>query len=106
MNKKQHLSNIAKNSPAKSSAKSPWLLMKRDSKVLILLARDVSQLEETRITALEILGRRTDKLIESKLALLSKKDKNPVIQNAACRALHRSRYTRISSVSSMLGGKI
>jgi len=92
MNKKPH-----------APANSPWLLMKRDSTALILLARDLHQLEEIRITALEILGRRTDRLIESKLALLSKKDKSPVIQKAACRALLRSRHTRVSS---MLGGRI
>ncbi len=80
----------------KPPTNSPWLLMKRDSTALILLARDSHQLEETRITALEILGKRTDRLIESRLALLGKKDENIAIQRAACRALHRSQHIRRS----------
>ncbi len=92
MNKKQHLANA--NVVKKSPANSPWLMAQRDSLTLFKVARDPKQEQETRITALEILGRRTDGLMEGKLARLSKNDKNKEIKEAACRALHRSQYTR------------
>ena len=82
MNKKPHLKN------------SPWLLAQRDSLTLFKIARDPKQENKTRITALEILGRRGDGIMESKLARLSKNDKDTAIKNAACRALYRSQYTR------------
>ena len=97
MNKKQHLSNVVKTPPANS----PWLMAQCDSATLIQIARDSQQQEKTRMMALEILGRRTDRNIEGKLALLSKKDKDLEIQNAASRALHRSRYMRSRQSSPM-----
>ncbi len=79
----------------KSSLKnSPWLMAQRDSSILIKIARDPKQLQVTRITALEILGRRADGGMGGKLARLSTNDKSTAIKDAACRALHRSQYTR------------
>jgi hypothetical protein len=92
MNKKQHLANA--NVIKKSPANSPWLMAQRDSLTLFKVARDPKQENETRITALEILGRRTDGMMEGKLARLSKNDRNRDIKEAASRALYRSQYTR------------
>ena len=90
MNKKPHLKN------------SPWLLAQRDSLTLFKIARDSKQENETRITALEILGRRTDRCMEGKLARLSTNDRNRDIKEAACRALYRSQYTRNRQGSCMV----
>ncbi len=80
---------------------SPWLMAKRDSLTLFKIAHDAKQENETRITALEILGRRTDGMMEGKLARLSTNDRSREIKEAACRALHRSQYTRSRQGSRM-----
>jgi hypothetical protein len=98
MNNKRNLSNVVKNPPANS----PWLMAQRDSLTLFKVARDPKQEQVTRITALEILGRRADGMMEGKLARLSKNDKSGTIKNAACRALHRSQYTRNRQGSRMV----
>lgn len=72
----------------------PWLLIQRDNLTLMKIAYDQQQPESSRISALEALGRRGDGGMESKLALLSKKDNNMAIKQAAYRALSRSQYTR------------
>lgn len=85
----------------------PWLLIQRDSMTLMKMAHDQQQSEMSRMSALEVLGRRGDGAMESKLALLSKKDNNVAIKRAAYRALNRSQYTRSkqgSGVTKILEG--
>lgn len=85
----------------------PWLLIQRDNLTLMKIAYDQQQPESSRISALETLGRRGDGSMESKLALLSKRDNNMAIKQAAYRALSRSQYTRSkqgSRVTQLLEG--